>query len=43
MARYWTHTVEFKRRLVGEHLSSGVGLSELARRFRCVERRPVSG
>ncbi len=32
MARYRTHTVEFKRRLVEEHFGSGVGLSELARR-----------
>ena len=32
MARYRTHTVEFKRRLVEEHFGSGAGLSELARR-----------
>ncbi len=32
MARYRTYTIEFKRRLVEEHLSGGVGLSELARR-----------
>ena len=32
MARYRTHTVEFKRRLLEEHFGSGVGLSELARR-----------
>ena len=32
MARYRTHTVEFKWRLVEEHFGSGVGLSELARR-----------
>ena len=32
MARYRTHTVEFKRRLVEEHFGSGVGLSKLARR-----------
>ena len=32
MARYRTYTVEFKRQLVEEHLGSGVGLSELARR-----------
>jgi|SRR5215213_713859 len=32
MARYRTHTIEFKRRLVEEHLSGGAGLSELARR-----------
>ena len=32
MARYRTYTTEFKRRLVEEHLSGGVGLSELARR-----------
>ena len=32
MARYRTYTVEFKRRLAEEHLSGGIGLSELARR-----------
>jgi transposase len=32
MARYRTYTIEFKRRLVEEHLSGGAGLSELARR-----------
>ncbi len=33
MARYrTTYAIEFKRRLVEEHLSGGVGLSELARR-----------
>ena len=32
MARYRTYTIEFKRRLVEEHLSGGGGLSELARR-----------
>ncbi len=32
MARYRTYTIVFKRRLVEEHLSGGVGLSELARR-----------
>ncbi len=32
MARYQTYTIEFKRRLVEEHLSGGVGLSDLARR-----------
>ena len=32
MARYRTYTIEFKRRLVEEHLSGGVGPSELARR-----------
>jgi transposase-like protein len=32
MARYRTYTVEFKRRVAEEHLSGGVGLSELARR-----------
>jgi len=31
MARYRTHTIEFKRRVVEEHLS-GVSLNELARR-----------
>jgi transposase-like protein len=33
MARYRTYTVEFKRRLAEEHLSSGIGLTELARRY----------
>src|SRR3712207_7133903 len=32
MARYRTYTIEFKRRVAEEHLSGGVGLSELARR-----------
>ena len=32
MAHYRTYTIEFKRRLVEEHLSGGAGLSELARR-----------
>ena len=32
MARYRTYTIDCKRRLVEEHLSGGVGLSELARR-----------
>ncbi len=32
MARYRTHTIEFKRQLVEEHLGGGAGLSELARR-----------
>ena len=32
MARYRTCTIEFKRRVAEEHLSGGVGLSELARR-----------
>ena len=32
MARYRTHTIEFKRRVAEEHLGGGVGLSELARR-----------
>jgi transposase len=32
MARYRTYTIEFKRRLAEEHLSGGLGLSELARR-----------
>ena len=33
MARYRTYTIDFRRRLVEEHLSGGgVGLSELARR-----------
>ena len=32
MARYRTYTVEFKRRVVEEHLSGGTSLSELARR-----------
>ena len=31
MARYRTYTIEFKRRVVEEHLA-GVGLTELARR-----------
>ncbi len=32
MARYRTYTVELKRRVAEEHLSGGVGLSDLARR-----------
>ena len=32
MARYRTDTIEFKRRLVEEHLSGGTSPSELARR-----------
>jgi len=32
MARYRTHTVEFKRRVAEEHLGGGTSLSELARR-----------
>jgi len=32
MARYRTHTVEFKRQVVGEHLNGGTSLNELARR-----------
>jgi transposase-like protein len=32
MARYRTYTIEFKRRVVEEHLSGGTSLSELARR-----------
>ncbi len=32
MARYRTYTVEFKRRLVEEHLSEGTSLNRLARR-----------
>ena len=40
MARYRTHTVEFKRRLVEEHFGSGVGLSELARRHD-ISREPL--
>ena len=32
MARYRTYTIEFKRRMAEEHLTSGIGLSELARR-----------
>ena len=32
MARYRTYTIEFKRRVAGEHLSDGTSLSELARR-----------
>src|SRR3712207_2148707 len=32
MARYRTYTIEFKRQLVEEHLSGGVGMSVLARR-----------
>jgi transposase len=32
MARYRAYTIEFKRRVVEEHLSGGTSLSELARR-----------
>ena len=32
MARYRTYTIEFRRRVAGEHPSGGVGPSELARR-----------
>jgi transposase len=32
MARYRTHTVEFKRQLAEEHLGGGASLNELARR-----------
>ena len=32
MARYRTHTVEFKRQVVGEYLSGGTSLNQLARR-----------
>ena len=32
MARYRTHTVEFKRQAVGEHLNGGTSLNQLARR-----------
>ena len=32
MARYRTHTVEFKRQVVEEHLNGGTSLNELARR-----------
>ena len=32
MARYRTHTIEFKRQVAEEHLSQGAALSELARR-----------
>ena len=32
MARYRTYTVEFKRRLVEEHLGEGTSLNRLARR-----------
>jgi transposase len=32
MARYRTHTIEFKRQVVGDHLSGGASLGELARR-----------
>ena len=32
MARYRTHTVEFKRQAVGEYLSGGTSLNQLARR-----------
>jgi transposase len=32
MARYRTHTVEFKRQVVEEHLNGGASLNELARR-----------
>jgi transposase len=32
MARYRTHTIEVKRRVVAEHLSGGTSLSERARR-----------
>ena len=32
MARYRTHTVEFKRQVVEEHLNGGTSLNQLARR-----------
>ncbi len=32
MARYRTHTVEFKRQVIGEYLSGGTSLNQLARR-----------
>ena len=32
MARYRTYTIEFKRQVVEEHLSSGTSLNQLARR-----------
>ena len=32
MARYRTHTIEFKRQVAEEHLSGGTSLNQLARR-----------
>ena len=32
MARYRTHTIEFKRQVVEEHLNGGTSLNQLARR-----------
>ena len=32
MARYRTHTIEFERQVVEEHLSGGTSLNQLARR-----------
>jgi transposase-like protein len=32
MARYRTYTIDFKRQVAAEHLSGGIGLSELVRR-----------
>ena len=40
MARYRTHTVEFKRRLVEEHLGEGTSLNRLARRHD-ISREPL--